>query len=85
VQEIEVEPAEHFADESDRASSIEMINTEEAIKRQMAALEKRPEDFDGKHCHVCGEEISAERLATGAWRDVYCQTIFENRRKVFRG
>lgn len=80
---IDVDQPERFADESDRATSIEMALTEEAIKKQLKSLEKAPDDFDGCHCTVCGSEIPPERLATGAFRDLYCQQMFEKRKKEY--
>lgn len=80
---IDVDPPERFADESDRASFIESVSTAEAIRKRMEGMDKPPVDFDGVHCVVCGNEIPAERLATGAWRDMYCQQVFEKRKKDF--
>jgi RNA polymerase-binding transcription factor DksA len=83
LNELQIEDAERFSDESDRASNIEMINNSEALKNHRAHLERCPEDFDGCHCVDCGEEIPAVRLKNKAWRDVFCQTIFEKRQKDF--
>ena len=82
--EIEVEDSERFADESDRASKIEMDMKDEALRRQKARLEKKPDHFDGTHCIECGNEIPSDRLKTGAFRDVHCQSKHELKQRNTR-
>jgi RNA polymerase-binding transcription factor DksA len=81
---IEVEDAEKFADDTDRACDIEQKSNAESIRKTLAKIEKPPEDFDGVHCTECGDEIPAARLKTGAFRDINCQTIIEARRRNHR-
>lgn len=76
-------PSDRFPDESDRATAIEQALTDEAIKKKLRSLEKIPEDFDGIHCTICGSSIPLDRLRTGAWRDMYCQQLFEKRQKEY--
>lgn len=75
---------ERFADESDRASNIELISNEESVKKFLRGIEKAPPEFDGKHCIDCGHEIPEARLATGAFRDIHCQTKHEFRQRNHR-
>lgn len=71
-----------MADESDRASMIELHNTEEAVKKTLAKIERPPEDFDGSHCVDCGEAIDPRRVALGGFRDLYCQERYERQFKL---
>lgn len=78
-----VEDAERFADELDRASSIEHSIKEEAIKKALIK-EKVPEHFDGTNCADCDNEIPEARIKTGAFRCMYCQTALELYKKTHR-
>lgn len=75
---------ERISDESDRASKIELENTQECVDKVLASIERPPSDFDGIHCIECDQEIPQARLATGAFRDIYCQELIELRRKQTR-
>jgi RNA polymerase-binding transcription factor DksA len=72
-------------DESDRASAIEAIFNEDALRdaKKRAQPETHP-DFDGTHCVGCGEEIPAARLELSRIRCVECQDQLERRRKLMR-
>lgn len=78
----EIEEHQRFADDSDRASSLEMqFNAEYADKaitaaRKSNAPQTHP-DFDGEHCLDCDTKIPEERLAMGRIRCVECQTLIE--------
>lgn len=76
---------ERIADDSDRASKIEEDARQEDINRVLRNIEKAPADFDGIHCVECDQPIPPERLKTGAFRDIYCQSTIELRRKQQRG
>ena len=75
---------ERIADECDHASKIVLISTEESVKKVLRGIEKPPPEFDGKHCIDCGHEIPEERLATGAFRDIHCQTKHEFKQRNHR-
>ncbi len=75
---------ERISDESDRASKIEADATEECLKKALAKIEKAPDFFDGIHCIECDQEIPEDRLKTGAFRDIHCQTKIEHTRKQRR-
>lgn len=76
---------ERIADDSDRASKIEEDARQEDINRVLRNIEKAPADFDGIHCVECDQPIPLERLKTGAFRDIHCQSTIEQRRKQQRG
>lgn len=78
---IEIEDSEKFADEVDRASSIERALTEEGVRKVLDSIERAPSDFDGISCVTCGEEIHQARLKHGFFRCAYCQGVLEKRRK----
>lgn len=73
--------AERIADTLDRAAQEENFHVQECIKQTLRRIEKPPADFDGIHCVDCDEEIPQERLATGAFRDIICQSNHELRMK----
>lgn len=75
---------DRHADEGDRASDLERLANEEGVKKVLKQIEKPPSDFDGIHCIECGEPIPKPRLATGAFRDIECQQVFEFQRKNHR-
>lgn len=77
------ELAERFSDENDRASFVEQMHVEESVNQLLHKREKCPYDFDGCHCVDCDQTIPPERLATGAWRDIYCQEMHEKNLKGF--
>lgn len=76
---------ERISDESDRASKIELVTTEECIKKVLSGIERAPGDFDGVHCVDCNEPIPEARLKTGAFRDIHCQSKLELKKKQGRG
>ena len=84
MRTIEVDDAERFADETDRAADIEQKANAESIRKCLAKIERPPEDFDGVHCTECGEPIPEARLKTGAFRDINCQQAIEARRRNHR-
>ena len=75
---------EKVSDESDRASLIESQSNLDALEKTLRKIEKAPADFDGVHCIDCGEEIPQERLKTGAFRDIFCQTKHEKQQRDYR-
>lgn len=78
---MDIEDAEKFADEVDRACSIEHALKEEGIKRVLASVEKAPLDFDGATCVECGEDVHPVRLRHGFFRCTYCQNVIEKRKR----
>ena len=80
----DIEDAEHFADETDRAANITAMANQEALDNQLRSVEKAPEGFDGETCWECNQDLSKERLGTGAFRCVPCQEQVEFRRKLYR-
>lgn len=75
---------ERIPDESDRASKIEMESTQDNVAKVLRNTEKAPYYFDGETCVECGQEIPKERLKTGAFRDIHCQTKIEFERSRTR-
>ncbi len=64
----EIQEAQRFSDESDRAADLERIAQEEGVKRVLNRIEKAPQDFDGTNCYDCDNQIPKARLDTGAFR-----------------
>jgi RNA polymerase-binding transcription factor DksA len=79
---IDIEEAERFADENDRASQITLHAEVEALDKHLRGVEKVPDYFDGESCIDCREEIPKPRLSTGAFRCLFCQTMQESIRKM---
>lgn len=73
-------------DENERASLYEAAFTEESLAavRARNAPQTHP-DFDGEHCVDCDEAIPPERLAAGRVRCTRCQSIQEQRSKMYAG
>lgn len=69
--------AERIPDVLDRATAEADIRNQECVNEVLRRREVPPLDFDGIHCIECGEEIPKERLVTGAFRDIHCQTKHE--------
>ncbi len=82
---LNIQDAEQYADDSDRASHVEDEANTAAIEaiRLRAAPEMHP-DFDGSVCVECGDILPAERLAMGRVRCTICQTARELKSKHFR-
>ena len=82
---LEIEFQTQESDESDRATRIEQMFTEDAVAdaRRLAAPETHP-DFDGKHCVNCDAKIPAARLALAKVRCVDCQSQVEQKQRMFR-
>lgn len=79
-----IDDAEVFADEIDRAAQISSWATDEAIRRQQSLA--KPEQVqlpDGSwpvlECLDCGETIPEGRLKHGRVRCIDCQTIKEKK------
>lgn len=75
---------ERVADNSDQASRVEEITTEEGIRRALSRIEKAPSHFDGVNCIDCDEPIPEARLKTGAFRDIECQEKYEKQKRNHR-
>lgn len=84
MKELEVQDLERVADVSDLASNHEQAHNERCIDAVLSSKEATPEDFDGKHCVECGQEILPDRLKTGAFRDIHCQERVEHKRALYR-
>ena len=69
--------AERIPDVIDRASFEDEVRTKDCVDKVLRSVERAPSHFDGVHCIDCQCEIPEARLKTGAFRDVYCQTIHE--------
>lgn len=80
----EIQEAQRFPDESDRAADLERIAQEEGVKRVLNRIEKAPQDFDGTNCYDCDNQIPKARLDTGAFRCIVCQTKHEHNLKNHR-
>ena len=80
----EIQEAQRFPDESDRAADLERIAQEEGVKRVLNRIEKAPQDFDGANCYDCDNDIPEGRLKTGAFRCIDCQQAHELRNKNHR-
>ena len=76
--------AERIPDTLDRAAQEDGLRVQDCVNKVLNAIEKAPHDFDGQHCIDCDEEIPAERLSTGAFRDIYCQVVHETKLKHMR-
>lgn len=78
--------AEQLNDESDVASRNELQANADAVKRavERAKIPPPPEDFDGKTCVKCGEDIPAGRLVLGYFICVACQSAKELADKLRR-
>lgn len=79
---IDVEDAERFADENDRASQISLHAEMEALDKCLRNIEKAPAHFDGLKCVSCDDDIPDNRLKTGAFRCIFCQTMTESINKM---
>lgn len=77
---------QRMADESDRASMLEMSYNDDAVEavRKMATTPETHPDFDGKHCVECDEKIPALRLQMGKVRCVDCQAKLEATQRNYR-
>lgn len=84
ISDVDDMDIDRVPDTLDRAAMEARIQTEESIRRVLRHTEKAPHDFDGHTCIDCGEEIQPERLATGAFRDIYCQVVHETKSKHMR-
>lgn len=88
VRDITEIEEQRYADDSDRASSIELSfnaeNVDKAVTeaRKANAPQTHP-DFDGEHCIDCDAKIPKERLAMGKIRCVECQSALEPHSKRF--
>ena len=80
----EIQEAQRFPDESDRAADLERIAQEEGVKRVLNRIEKAPQDFDGTNCYDCDNQIPKARLDTGAFRCIVCQTKHELKKRNHR-
>ena len=69
--------AERISDVLDRAAAEADLRNQDCINEVLRNRERPPSDFDGCHCIDCGEDIPSKRLATGAFRDIHCQTKHE--------
>ena len=67
---------DRMADFNDMASKTEEDFKEDSLFNIRARL-KAPSTFNGLDCIACDGEIPKDRLATGAWRCIHCQTLFE--------
>ena len=69
-----IEDAEHFSDESDRASYIaEEINAGAIESVRLRTAPEIHRGFDGRTCVDCGDAIPEKRLAMKRVRCVACQ------------
>ena len=71
-------------DEGDHAQWVQL--SEIASLRERARELNAPQthqDFDGKNCVECGDEMPKERLAMQRVRCVHCQTAIEEKRKRY--
>lgn len=67
------------ADNLDRASELEEVQRQAAIRAAQSKLGKPPAGFDGENCVDCEEEIEEGRLAIGKYTCFLCQTKRERR------
>lgn len=67
------------ADNLDRASELEEVQRQAAIRTAQSKLGKPPTSFDGENCVDCEEEIEEGRLAIGKYTCFQCQTKRERR------
>jgi RNA polymerase-binding transcription factor DksA len=67
------------ADDLDRASELEEVQRQTAIRAAQAKLTSAPASFDGEHCVDCDEDVEQGRLAIGKYTCFACQTVRERR------
>lgn len=75
---------ERITDESDLASKLEELAKEDAIQKVLRDG-KVPSDWVSPDCYDCDQEIPKDRLATGAFRCIHCQTKFELNQRNYKG
>lgn len=79
---IDIEDAEKFADENDRATQITLHAEAEALDKHLRSVERAPSHFDGVNCIACQDEIPEKRRSTGAFRCIFCQEMTESINKL---
>ncbi len=75
---------ERISDTLDRAAHEDGLRVQDCVNKVLNSVERAPKDFDGCTCVDCGEEIPAERLSTGAFRDIHCQVVHETKKRHMR-
>lgn len=75
---------ERLTDTSDIATEQEERFRAEALRQVLlASAPQTHEDFDGKTCLECADDIRPERLAMGKIRCTDCQEILERPSRLF--
>lgn len=76
------------ADDLDRASELQDLANQEALKQARASVPYQVSNLDGTwpstECAICGEDMDEGRLNLGLVRCIICQEKLESRKKFFR-
>jgi RNA polymerase-binding transcription factor DksA len=75
---------ERQPDKFDRASDLEALQRDNAIKAVQRNLKESHPDFDGESCLDCADLIPPLRLAMCRIRCVSCQAALEHQNKLRR-